>query len=149
MHLVDWYTISKPHEYSGWNIKNLEWFSMPLRMKSLWMVLNGNGTWSHIIGHKYLKNLFVNDYLHQQSFPIQGSSYFWNGFIRSLSWMTYKLRWWVGNRLRIKLGSDPIIGLCAPYIILNDLIVISRILADIYFVFEPRGSLQPSMGEIL
>ena len=61
MHLVDWFTVSKPHEYGGWNIKNLEWFSMPLRMKSLWMVLNGNGTWSHIIGHKYLKNLSVDD----------------------------------------------------------------------------------------
>ena len=37
MHLVDWHTISKPHEYGGWNIKNLEWFGMSLRMKSLWM----------------------------------------------------------------------------------------------------------------
>ena len=35
MHLVDWHTISKPHEYGGWNIKNLEWFGMPLRLKSI------------------------------------------------------------------------------------------------------------------
>ena len=117
MHLVDWYTISKPHEYGGWNIKNLEWFSMSLRMKSLWMVLNGNGTWSHIIGHKYLKNLFVNEYLRQQSFPVQGSSYLWNGFIRTLSRITTKLGWRVGDGKRIRLGVDPIAGLNSSFIL--------------------------------
>ena len=34
-HLVDWLTISKPYELGGWNIKNLEWFSLALHSKSL------------------------------------------------------------------------------------------------------------------
>ena len=43
MYLVDWHSILKPFEYGGWNIKNLEWFSLSLRMKSCWMTLNGEG----------------------------------------------------------------------------------------------------------
>ena len=101
MKLVDWNTISKPHEYGGWNIKNLEWFGMSLRMKSLWVVLNGNRTWSHIISHKYLKNLYVDDWLRKQCFHVQGSSYFWNGFIRILSWITRQLDWKVGDGNKI------------------------------------------------
>ena len=91
MHLVDWHTISKPHEYGGWNIRNLEWFGMSLRFKSLWMVLNGRGTWSDIIGHIYLKILSVDDWLRNPHFPVQGTSFFLNGFIRTLSWITRQL----------------------------------------------------------
>ena len=42
-HLVDWLTISKPYDLTGWNIKNLDWFSLALRTKILWLVLNGDG----------------------------------------------------------------------------------------------------------
>ena len=56
---MDWGTISKPHDFGGWNIENIEWFGQSLRLKSLWMVLEGRGIWSCIIGYKYLKNLFV------------------------------------------------------------------------------------------
>ena len=44
MHLVNWLTISKPHDYGGWNNINLDWLCTSLKMKRLWMVLNGNGT---------------------------------------------------------------------------------------------------------
>ena len=91
----------KSHEYGRWNIKNMEWFGMSLTLKSIWMVLNGSGTRSHIIGHKYLKNLYVDDWLRKQCFPVQGSSYFWNGFIRILSWITRQLDWKVGDGNKI------------------------------------------------
>ena len=39
-HLVDWLTISKPYDLGGWNIRNLDWFSLALHTKSLWLVLN-------------------------------------------------------------------------------------------------------------
>ena len=57
-HLVDWKTLSRPYDLGGWNIKNLDWFSTTLRLKSLWLVLNGEGIWSHIVKFKYLINWF-------------------------------------------------------------------------------------------
>ena len=38
-HMVDWHLISRPYEMGGWNILNLEWFSMALRLKCFWIVL--------------------------------------------------------------------------------------------------------------
>ena len=69
-HLADWSTISRPYALRGWNIKNIEWFSLALRTKSLWLVLNGTGLWSHTIKSKYLKNLPVDVWLRQQSFKV-------------------------------------------------------------------------------
>ena len=42
--------------FGGWDIKNLEWFEISFRMKSMWQLLTGNGIWNWIIAHKYLKN---------------------------------------------------------------------------------------------
>ena len=117
MHLVDWHIISTPYEYGDWNIKNLEWFGMSLILKSLWMVLNGRGLWSHIIAHKYLKNISVDEWIHTQHFPVHGTSFFWKGFIRSLSWITSQLWWKVGNGLRIRLGINRIAGLNTPFVL--------------------------------
>ena len=35
-HLVNWETVSLPTEYGGWDIKNLKWFGIYLRLKSMW-----------------------------------------------------------------------------------------------------------------
>ena len=117
MHLVDRNTISKHFEYGGWNIKNLDWFGTALRLKSLWMVLSGEGTWSIIIGHKYLKNTHVHEWIGKQNFHIHGTSYFWNDFIYSLSWIARKLGWKVGDGRYIKLGLDPIAGQSSSFLL--------------------------------
>ena len=94
---------------------------MALRTKSLWLVLNGDGLWSKIIKHKYLKNLPVDVWICQQSFTVQGTSYMWNGFIRAISWITRCLGWKTGNGKSIKIGIDPIAGLSSEYILPEDL----------------------------
>ena len=38
-HLTNWRELSWPKEYGGWGIKHLNWFSIALRMKNLWLVL--------------------------------------------------------------------------------------------------------------
>ena len=96
-HLVDWHTISRPYECGGWDIKNLDWFSLALRLKSLWLVLNGNGLWTTIIKYKYLKNKQVDEWIRLQIFLGQGTSFFWNGFIHAISWITRCLGWKAGN----------------------------------------------------
>ena len=63
MHLVDWHTISRPYEYGWWNINTLEWFSISLRLKSLWTVLKGSGLWNKVIQEKYLKNIPIDGWL--------------------------------------------------------------------------------------
>ena len=69
-HLVDWHTISRPYDLGGWNIKNLDWFSIALRLKSVWIVLKGEGIWSLIINHKYLKNWSVVEWFRTQAFNV-------------------------------------------------------------------------------
>ena len=81
----------------------------------------GNGIWSCIITYKYLKNRPLEDWIRARKFLIIGTSYFWNGFMRILSWITCKLGWKVGNGLKIHLGVDPIADLDASYILLVDL----------------------------
>ena len=61
------------------------------------------------------------DWIRVRNFIISGTSYFWNGFIRILSWITGQLGWKVGNGLNIRLGIDPIDGLDSSFILLMDL----------------------------
>ena len=90
-HLVNWETLSLPIEFGGWDIKNLEWFGISLRLKSMWQLLIGTGIWSRIITHKYLKNRPLEDWIRGRTFCIIGTSYFWNGFIRIFEWITCQL----------------------------------------------------------
>ena len=119
--LVDWHTISIPYAFGGWNIKNLDWFSLALRLKRFWMVLNGEVIFSQIVKHKYLENNPVNEWLFLQRFTIQGTSYIWNGFIRAISWITRCLGWKAWNGQSIKVGIDPVVGLSSDYIFPEDL----------------------------
>ena len=120
-HLVYWLTISNPYDLGGWTIKNLDWFSLALRTKSLWLVLNGDGLWSKIIKHKYLKNLPVDVWICQQSFTVKGTSHMWNGFIRPISWITICMGWKTRNGKNIKVGIDHIASLTSDFILLEDL----------------------------
>ena len=116
-----WETVSAPIEYGGWDIKNLEWFGISLRLKSMWQLLMGNGIWSRIITHKYIKNRPLEEWIRAQNFNVFGSSYFWNGFIRIVSWITGQLGWKVGNGLNIWLVAYPIASLNTQYLLSEDL----------------------------
>ena len=48
-HLANWTSLSKPTSQGGWGIKNLEWFSISLRIKTFWQALCSNGIWFKII----------------------------------------------------------------------------------------------------
>ena len=104
IHLVCWKTVSAPIEYGGWDIKNLELFGISLRLKSMWQLLMGNGISSRIITHKYIKNIPLVEWIRARKFNVSGTSYFWNGFIRIVSWITGQLGWKVGNGSNIRLG---------------------------------------------
>ena len=56
---MDWNTLSRPYNYGGWNIKNMEWFGMVLRLKILWLALKGLGIRSSMIRPKYLKKYIL------------------------------------------------------------------------------------------
>ena len=57
----------------------------------------------------------------KQKLLYQGYLLFWNGFIKTLTWITQCLGWKVGDGLSIKLDFDPIIGLEYFHIRLNGL----------------------------
>ena len=119
---MDWQSLSKPLELGGWGIKNLDWFSASLRLKSLWMVLNVKGLWSQVIIAKYLKNLSLDRWLRYKVFIVIGPSVIWNGFLHTLSWLGRFMGWQVGNDKDILVGSGPIIGTSSSPYLPQDLI---------------------------
>ena len=121
LHLTSWESVSIPVEYRGWNIKHLEWFGISLRLKNLWLLLNGNGIWSRIISHKYLKHKPWEVWIRDRKFNASGTSYFWNGFLRVLYWITNHLGWKVGNNQKIRLGIDPIASMNLSFLLSKDL----------------------------
>ena len=84
-HLVDWLSLSKPTSLGGWGIKHLGWFSLSLRLKSLWLALNGNGIWFNLLSVKCLKKDYVVSWICKKSFILNGVSVIWKGFILTLS----------------------------------------------------------------
>ena len=85
LNLVDWKSLSRPFSLGGWNIKNLDWFSTAPRLKSIWLILIGEGIWSHIVKFKYLRDWTIDAWIRNKKFKIQGTSYILNGFVRALS----------------------------------------------------------------
>ena len=73
-HLANWQTLSWPKENGGWGIMNLLWFSIALRLKNFWMVLQNNGLWHRVLISKYLKNVSVVDWLRGKNFSTRGVS---------------------------------------------------------------------------
>ena len=51
-HLARWDSVAIPYEYDGWDIKNLEWFGISLKLKCFWQLLMGSGIWNSIITYK-------------------------------------------------------------------------------------------------
>ena len=87
----------------------------------MWQILIGTGLWSRIIVHKYFGNKSLEDWIHARNFKVTGTSYFRNGFIRILVWITSQLGWRVGNELNIRLGVDPIAGHNSLYLLSAEL----------------------------
>ena len=71
--------------------------------------------------------------------------FFLNGFIRIMSWITCKLGWKAGNRLKINLGVDPKVGLDALYILYEGL---RDYLSDygISYLAQAQKQVQDSLG---
>ena len=109
-HLTNWREISWPKEYGGWGIKHLNWFSVALRLKNLWLVLQNDGLWHRVITNKYLKMGSVEAWLKDKKFLSRGVSAIWKGFFLSLPWLGRHLAWQVGNGKNVLLGIDPIVG---------------------------------------
>ena len=73
-HLSNWKYLTWPKENGGWGIKNLNWFSIALRLKNLWMVLQNKGLWHQVIISKYLKNNPVVSWIRGKLFMSRGVS---------------------------------------------------------------------------
>ena len=104
-----WEHLSWPNDLGGWGIKNLHWFSIALRAKNFWMVLQNSGLWHQVLISKYLKNQSVVAWLRKKK-SVWEASLIWKGFLHTLPWLGKCLAWQVGNEQDIILGIDPIIG---------------------------------------
>ena len=81
-----------------------------LRLNNLWLVLQNDGLWHHVIISKYLKMCTVEAWLRGKKFLSRGVSAIWKGFLLTLPWLGRNLAWQVGNGKNVLLGIDPIVG---------------------------------------
>ena len=109
-HLVDWHILACPTSLGGWAIKQLSWFSLSLRLKSLWLVINGKGIWYQPLSIKYMRRLPLHSWLCKKSFSFRVASVIWKGFLLTISWLSKGLTWKAGNGSSIRLGEDPYYG---------------------------------------
>ena len=116
-HLMNWKELAQPISQGGWGIKHLPNFSLSLRLKSFWLVLNNFGIWNKLISIKYLKNRPVHIWLREKRFVVQNASILWRGFVETLPWLGKGLIWNVGNGSLIRVGVDPMVGFGTNYIL--------------------------------
>ena len=116
-HLMNWKELARPISQGGWGIKHLPSFSLALRLKSFWLVLNNSGIWNKLISVKYLKNRPVHIWLREKIFVVQNASILWRGFVETLLWLGKGLIWNVGNGSLIRVGVDPMVGFGTDYIL--------------------------------
>ena len=114
---MDWKSLAFPISQGGWGIKHLPSFSLSLRMKSFWLVLNSSGIWNKLISVKYLKNRPIHTWLREKIFVVGNVSILWRGFVDTLSWIGKGLIWNVGNGSSIQVGADPMVGFGTNYIL--------------------------------
>ena len=88
----------------------MQWFSIALRLKNFWLVLQNDGIWHDVIANKYLKKLSVETWLRGKHFNFRGASVFWKGFLLTLPWLGKSLSRQVGCGNNVFIGIDPIIG---------------------------------------
>ena len=86
-HLTNWKILSWPKFHGGWGIKYLPWFSIALRLKNLWLVLQNDGLWHCVIFSKYLKRCTVESWLREKNFQSRGASAIWKGLLLTLPWL--------------------------------------------------------------
>ena len=102
-HLSYWSSLSKPTAQGGWGIKNLEWFSISLWLKTFWKVLSSNGIWFKLITTKYLKKSSVLSWIRSKKFTVSCVSTLWKGFLDLINWMGSGLIWMAGDGKNIRV----------------------------------------------
>ena len=88
----------------------MQWFSIALRLKNFWLVLQNDGIWHDVVVNKYLKKLTIENWLRGKHFNYHGASVFWKGFLLTLPWLGKIIAWKVGCGNSVLIGTDPIIG---------------------------------------
>ena len=114
---MNWKELARPISQGSWGIKHLPSFSLALRLKIFWLVLNNSGIWNKLISVKYLKNRPVHIWLREKRFVVQNASILWRGFVETLPWLGKGLIWNVGNGSLIRVGVDPMVGFGTDYIL--------------------------------
>ena len=94
----------------GWNIKNLQWFSIEINMKRLWWSIFGKVMWCEVLHGKYIKR-DVLKWIRNPIKSIMNVSNWWCRFIKDLSWISRGLFWKVGKGSNVLVVIDPVIGI--------------------------------------
>lgn len=109
-HLTKLCNITLPKELGGWGIMDLCRFGGTLLMKSLRWDLFGDGTWSKIIHHKYLKDKNSRFWYRKGTIYINQGYAIWKSFQKMDKIFFQPLAWKFQTGNCILIAVEPILG---------------------------------------
>ena len=60
---TSWKVLENPKIFGGWGLKILVLFTKALGAKSVWNIIHGSGLWVQIAIHKYIRPLYLLDWI--------------------------------------------------------------------------------------
>ena len=99
----------------GWGVKNIFWFGDAHGVNTLWRVLFSNNLWSDVVKRKYIKIVFIHQWLRDSPYVPTNASIIWKGLFKSLQIIRGGLSWIIGRGVHMYNGIDSIVGLKDQY----------------------------------
>ena len=92
-------------------ILDLLWFRSILLQKEIWRGIFGEGIWSNIVKHKYLKDLDFSIWFHQDQIGTSMGSTIWHSFKKYHHYFLQNLCWVLGAGHQTLIDHDFILGI--------------------------------------
>ena len=111
-HMVSWSSLCLPKNMGGWGVNiNIFWFGDALGARTLWRVLFNNNLLSDVVKRKYIKNVFIHQWLRDSPSVPATVSIIWKGIFKRLQTIRSMLGWIIGRGVHMYNGIDSIVGL--------------------------------------
>ena len=82
---------------------------------NLWRVLFNNNLLSDVVKRKYIKIVFIHQWLRDSPSVPSTASMIWKGIFKSLQTIRGMLGWIIGRGVHVYIGIDSIVGLKDQY----------------------------------
>lgn len=119
---IAWDKVTKPKEWGGWGIKDLNAFTASLAAKVGWKIVKLENLWTKIVKRKYIDPSPLEDWIRNPEKKDGKVSTIWKATIEAFQVIEQGLSWKVGNGENIHIGRDPWVGCSENFALSHGLI---------------------------